>query len=130
MDHLKNFHTKKNIKWWWIENESFLDCSTTDGKQCVFPFKYKGVVYNGCTKTKNRNVLWCSTKTDEQGNYILGGNWGNCSETCQKGKAWEKNLQKSYEKFPYVGNGGSRQIIFSIFLSFSQSMWLVIFYIN
>ena len=69
----------------------YLDCSTTDEKPCVFPFKYNGVIYNGCTKTKNKNVLWCSTKTDEQGNYITGGNWGNCSATCQKG-TWKEQL--------------------------------------
>ena len=100
-------------------DNKLVDCSTTDGKKCVFPFKYKDVTYNGCTKIKNKNVLWCSTKTDEQGNYITGGNWGNCSVTCQKG---EKPLQERHEKFPYVGSGGSGQIIFSMFLPFSQSM--------
>ena len=84
--------TRENFKkqlshLWFLDFYKLVDCSTTDGKKCVFPFKYKDVTYNGCTKIKNKNVLWCSTKTDEQGNYITGGNWGNCSETCQKGKA-------------------------------------------
>ena len=78
---------KKQLSHLWFLDNKLVDCSTTDGKKCVFPFKYKDVTYNGCTKIKNKNVLWCSTKTDEQGNYITGGNWGNCSETCQKGKA-------------------------------------------
>ena len=52
-----------------------------NGKQCVFPFKYQDVIYHNCTTVKNNNVPWCSTKTDEKGNYITG-QFGNCSQSC------------------------------------------------
>lgn len=55
-------------------------------KECVFPFTFNNFTYNGCptdptdeTKTKR----WCSTKVDETGNHITGGdNWGYCTEGC------------------------------------------------
>jgi len=54
--------------------------------ECVFPFTFNNFTYNGCptdptdeTKTKR----WCSTKVDETGNHITGGdNWGYCTEGC------------------------------------------------
>ena len=38
---------------------------------CVFPFKYKGVTYNSCTK-KNHNKYWCSKDA------VYKGRWKNC----------------------------------------------------
>ena len=43
------------------------------GANCVFPFKYKGKMYNKCTKV-NHNKLWCSTTAD----YDKDKKWGNC----------------------------------------------------
>merc|ERR1712228_936518 len=41
------------------------DCSTTggnaDGRECKFPFIYKGVTYNTCTSVDNNNQPWCYT---------------------------------------------------------------------
>ena len=64
-----------------------LDCSTSEGKQCVSSFKYKGGSFSGCTSVDNKDaenndVFWCSTLTDQNGNHIRG-NWGNC--ICKKG---------------------------------------------
>ena len=71
-----------------------LDCTTTDGKQCVFPFRYNGVIYKGCTKVtwegKYTNNPWCSTEVNEDGNYV--GLWGNCSQSCQNGNRNFKNF--------------------------------------
>merc|ERR1711893_373785 len=47
---------------------------TTSNQQCVFPFVYKGVTYNGCTSA-DWSQPWCATATDN-GNY--NGQWGNC----------------------------------------------------
>ena len=53
------------------------------GKPCVFPFTYKGKTYNGCPVDPEdpARTRWCSTKTDEQGNHIVG-NSGHCMSNC------------------------------------------------
>jgi len=58
-------------------------CQTTKGDNCVFPFTYKGVVYDKCTKA-DHSKPWCSTKTNIEGHYI-SGHWGDCSPTCLSG---------------------------------------------
>jgi len=62
-------------------------------KKCVFPFKYKGIVYHECTDFEWYD-FWCATKTRPNGNYIEG-EWGNCdSETCKgvpySGESWSE----------------------------------------
>ena len=54
-------------------------------KSCVFPFRYRGVVYNNCTDVDDAPVPWCSTKTNGDGQHIGGdGNWGECTKGCKK----------------------------------------------
>ena len=36
---------------------------TANGAKCRFPFTYRGVTYNGCTK-KDEDKLWCRTTAD------------------------------------------------------------------
>ena len=53
------------------------------GKHCLFPFKNKGTLYNGCTlegKQPGDEKLWCSTLNDEYGN---AKKWGNCGSNCK-----------------------------------------------
>jgi len=57
-------------------------CVTTDKKKCVFPFKYKGVTYNGCSTANNGGKLWCSTENKADLNY---NKWGNCDVNACKG---------------------------------------------
>ena len=63
-----------------IKVSIFLACKTTTGpdqnKPCVFPFTFSGVTYTECTKA-NFDHLWCSTKVDDNGNFIQN-HWGNC----------------------------------------------------
>ena len=40
---------------------------------CVFPFRYKGVWYDTCTKT-GYTLYWCSTTSIYEGNR----KWGLC----------------------------------------------------
>ena len=55
---------------------------TTDGKKCVFPFKYNGKTYNKCTTVDNGNTEWCATEVKTDGNYK---DWGNCDvSSCGK----------------------------------------------
>merc|ERR1711884_695587 len=51
-------------------------CKTEDGKDCVFPFIYKGELYNSCVRT-GHGRKWCSTSKDPSGKHISGA-WGNC----------------------------------------------------
>ena len=51
------------------------------GKQCIFPFSYKGITYTECTTFENNGIHWCSTGVDTIGNYIEG-KWGNCNSKC------------------------------------------------
>ena len=51
------------------------------GKQCIFPFSYKGITYTECTTYENNGIPWCSTEVDTTGNYI-DGKWGNCNSRC------------------------------------------------
>lgn len=61
------------------------ECRTTETERrsnqpCVFPWKYKGKMYDGC-KNENDGLRWCSTKVDENGDHMKG-EWGQCDEEC------------------------------------------------
>ena len=45
-------------------------------EQCVFPFRYNGVLYNECTKVED-NKPWCSNMTDENDDHVVG-QWTYC----------------------------------------------------
>ena len=55
-------------------------------KECVFPFTLNNFTFNGCPAlpTNETNTKrWCSTKVDDTGNHITGGdNWGYCTVGC------------------------------------------------
>ena len=56
------------------------------GVQCQFPFRHKGVLYNGCpVDPYEPNERWCSTKVDGQLEHVSGGgHYGFCSSDCPK----------------------------------------------
>ena len=45
------------------------------GKCCAFPFQYKKVSYDSCTKV-NHDKLWCSLTA----NYDTDRQWANCGK--------------------------------------------------
>ncbi len=53
--------------------------SSPDGTRCMFPFEYKGKLYNSCIATEHTQ-LWCMTDTK------VPPNWGNCMGACGKFK--------------------------------------------
>merc|ERR1712227_1126408 len=59
-------------------------CTTSSGpesgKACVFPFRYKGVVYSECA-TVDQSSAWCSTEVDAGGNFVTD-KYGFCPSTC------------------------------------------------
>ena len=62
-------------------------CVTTGGPDpganCVFPFTYNGVEYNGCTSVDSVNsVPWCSTSAIYNGQDGENG-FGHCATSCR-----------------------------------------------
>ena len=63
-------------------------CTTVSGpdtgRQCVFPFIFKGITYVSCTDIlESPGREWCSTKVDSDGNHINGqGYYGYCGSDC------------------------------------------------
>ena len=47
---------------------------------CKFPFIYKNVTYNSCTKM-NRDEFWCAATVDATNHAT---SWGYCSDSCPK----------------------------------------------
>ena len=54
-----------------------LSCKTVLGVPCRFPFTYKGVTHNSCTRV-NSAAPWCATGDNP------AVNWGVCNEACPK----------------------------------------------
>ena len=54
------------------------------GATCVFPFKYHGKSYDGCTlENADDGIPWCSTEVDSQGVHVgTQGKWGHCGQEC------------------------------------------------
>ena len=73
------------------------DDSPVKNAPCVFPFKYNGKTHNSCTMD-GESKLWCSTKVDQNGQY-LKNQWGFCGEDCEnKGEQDEQESQKQTSK--------------------------------
>ena len=52
------------------------ECQTKGGENCVFPFRYNGNNYYGCTIDGSASdYAWCATSVDGNGNV---GNWDQC----------------------------------------------------
>lgn len=58
-------------------------CLTLTGQPCVFPFRYRGHFYTGCTAHSDMDTRpWCSTSTDNFGQHLPGSDsWGYCRQT-------------------------------------------------
>jgi len=60
-------------------------CTTNEkgnekGKDCVFPFIYKSIKYDFCTKVEEEDY-WCYTEVDSGGKGV-DGKWGYCDANC------------------------------------------------
>lgn len=52
------------------------------GKDCVFPFRFQGILYYGCTMLTNEtNVVMCATSIDSDFNALQ---MGNCNVHCHR----------------------------------------------
>lgn len=69
-----------------------------EGAFCRFPFRYKDVEYNMCTRVDhsltpdaveagvNSTQGWCATKVDAHGDYVPH-HWGICQQECRPPKS-------------------------------------------
>ena len=76
-----------------IKDPNNKSCATTDGQDCILPFKYKGKTYNKCTDVDSSNrQSWCAFEVDGTGETVAG-KWGDCNAECPKtGQISNKNL--------------------------------------
>merc|ERR1711874_112527 len=59
-----------------------LECWTLHGKQCIFPFQYRGETYHSCTTTNSKNYkAWCATEINYSGE-VINQKWGDCEPDC------------------------------------------------
>ena len=63
-----------------IYTSILVECKTTGGKMCVFPFQYKGKEYSECTSEGYNNTYWCGTTYSVTGSSKT---WGMCSGPCK-----------------------------------------------
>merc|ERR1712123_181295 len=57
---------------------STIETGKSPSKRCVFPFQYKGTLYQRCTSDHSSNgEQWCATSVTRDGSVIVG-EWGDC----------------------------------------------------
>eukprot|EP00095_Tigriopus_kingsejongensis_P004780 maker-scaffold77_size404793-snap-gene-2.16 protein:Tk04780 transcript:maker-scaffold77_size404793-snap-gene-2.16-mRNA-1 annotation:"serine protease easter precursor" len=59
------------------------ESGTPTPQACLFPFIYRGLVYNKCTSDYDPEVKpWCSVRLNSEGEHVSGdGGWGHCDIT-------------------------------------------------
>ena len=62
-------------------SSSPINCATTDGFRCTFPFIFENVTWTTCTtadETSEFPKAWCNTQLEDSS----GWGWGYCHESC------------------------------------------------
>ena len=81
-------------------------CVTLPGegpsKPCAFPFIHEGVTYNQCAWDENNSVYWCSTKNNDEGESISGGNCGSGCPIPEDDKCMTESDEQCV--FPFIFN--------------------------
>ena len=69
-----------------LEDCKVKEVASGNMKKCVFPFVYRGRVFNKCTVLDSgpMGTPWCSTKTSSASNMHISnkGLWGLCPSKC------------------------------------------------
>ena len=60
-----------------------LECRTTSGSKCIFPFLYGEVTYHKCTSVDYSGTFWCATGVDSYGK--VAWDYGSCGSECFQG---------------------------------------------
>ena len=80
------------------------DCHTVTGPNlcanCVFPFKYRGETFYGCTHLNQASLRpWCATnETYDENEFNKNKLWGDCSESCLTHEEVLRKRKRSEEK--------------------------------
>ena len=54
------------------------------GRDCVFPFTYRGQSYSSCTTAESVNgAAWCATEVDSSGT-VVHNKWQDCETECPR----------------------------------------------
>merc|ERR1711936_1197654 len=53
------------------------NCRTLNGNNCVFPFRYNGVLYDKCTYADSRTP-WCALLTNSNTFEVVTNRWEDC----------------------------------------------------
>ena len=70
---MKTIHDESN------EKDEISNISS-NGKPCIFPFKYDGKSYSACTLVdSDTGIPWCATGKD-QDEFVIDNDWGECTE--------------------------------------------------
>ena len=55
-----------------------------EGRDCVFPFTYRGQSYSSCTAAESANgAAWCATEVDSSG-AVIRNTWQDCELECPR----------------------------------------------
>ena len=66
--------------WLWLSlaGNTNGECWTVKNEKCIFPFTYKGLTHNSCTKADSENgAYWCATEVQSNGK-VVNGKWEDC----------------------------------------------------
>ena len=81
---------------------STLETPDSPSRRCVFPFLYRGTLYQRCTSDHSTNgAQWCATSVARDGTVITG-EWGDCdfdNVQCQAVLSRIFELFKLFEKY-------------------------------
>ena len=97
-------------------------CYTKEGRECIFPFTYKGEIYTKCTSIDVYQP-WCATEFNTADNLI--GGWGLCLEDCE----YEEAIVSCLEP-PPVPQFGIRNDSGFVLLENYASNWFSLEFIN
>ena len=60
-----------------------------EGRDCVFPFSYRGQSYSSCTAAQSENgAAWCATEVDSSG-IVVTNTWQDCKPECPRNAGME-----------------------------------------
>ena len=79
-------------------------------KSCVFPFRYKKILYYGCTMLGEDPLILCATQTDKDFN---AEKLGTCNEHCHR----QRKSQFLIQYWTLTGSNPINSILFFTFLS-------------
>ena len=102
------------ITWFFISLTFSLECHTKQGKNCIFPFNFRGKNYNACTSDYSKKKIhhgkwswmakWCATAVHRNGT-VIRNNWGYC-------EMYKNDHGKIYFLFFYIYKSADDYVLY------------------